>query len=128
MVLYITGCLSTEFQCNSTTCIDLIRRCDRTEDCSDGLDEKDCSKSPSPPPITSYHQFLLICQLIISTNYRCLFHNLSLSVYSFTFLYQFINILLFYLAWSRLLSNSIFLIYYLQCFGNAYLMIKKNEI
>ena len=40
----VLGCLSTEFQCNSTTCIDLIRRCDRVQDCSGGQDEEDCSK------------------------------------------------------------------------------------
>ncbi|GFO01757.1 low-density lipoprotein receptor-related protein [Plakobranchus ocellatus] len=38
----ICGCLPHEFQCNSSHCIDLVKRCDRTLDCQDGEDEEDC--------------------------------------------------------------------------------------
>lgn len=37
-----TGCLPNEFQCNATTCIDGIKRCDRAPDCQDEEDELDC--------------------------------------------------------------------------------------
>lgn len=38
------GCLPNEFKCNSTTCIDGIKRCDRQNDCENAEDERDCGK------------------------------------------------------------------------------------
>ncbi|RUS77961.1 hypothetical protein EGW08_014270, partial [Elysia chlorotica] len=38
----ICGCPPHEFACNSSHCIDLVRRCDLTQDCLDGSDELDC--------------------------------------------------------------------------------------
>ncbi|XP_025091011.1 G-protein coupled receptor GRL101-like [Pomacea canaliculata] len=36
------GCLPNEFQCNRSHCIDVIKRCDLTDDCQDGSDERNC--------------------------------------------------------------------------------------
>ncbi|KAK3782893.1 hypothetical protein RRG08_002522 [Elysia crispata] len=44
----ICGCPPHEFQCNSSHCIDLVRRCDVTEDCQDGSDELDCETFACP--------------------------------------------------------------------------------
>ncbi|CAH1772213.1 unnamed protein product [Owenia fusiformis] len=46
------GCLSNEFACNetysATQCIDVIRRCDRKEDCNNGADELECDTYTCP--------------------------------------------------------------------------------
>ena len=39
-----SGCLPHEFQCNMTSCIDGIKRCDRHKDCDNGADEEDCGE------------------------------------------------------------------------------------
>ncbi|KAL4218463.1 hypothetical protein ACF0H5_023197 [Mactra antiquata] len=44
----ICGCLPNEFQCNSTSCIDVIKRCDRHPDCHDGEDEINCETYMCP--------------------------------------------------------------------------------
>ena len=44
-LMSVAGCLPNEFQCNSTTCIDGIKRCDRRSDCQNAEDEMDCGKS-----------------------------------------------------------------------------------
>ncbi|XP_052762517.1 G-protein coupled receptor GRL101-like isoform X2 [Mya arenaria] len=42
------GCLPNEFQCNMTSCIDVIKRCDRNPDCQNGEDEMDCETYACP--------------------------------------------------------------------------------
>lgn len=37
------GCLQNEYQCTNK-CIELVRRCDKIDDCDSGEDEIDCSK------------------------------------------------------------------------------------
>lgn len=44
----ICGCLPNEFQCNRTSCIDVIKRCDRHPDCHDGEDEINCETYSCP--------------------------------------------------------------------------------
>ncbi|XP_041362016.1 G-protein coupled receptor GRL101-like [Gigantopelta aegis] len=44
----ICGCLPTEFQCNNSHCISLIKRCDHNWDCKDGNDELDCETFECP--------------------------------------------------------------------------------
>ncbi|KAH3712735.1 hypothetical protein DPMN_072490, partial [Dreissena polymorpha] len=43
------GCLPNEFQCNSTSCIDSIKRCDRNQDCQNSEDEIGCETYTCPP-------------------------------------------------------------------------------
>ena len=35
----MSGCDNDEFTCNNGECIEISRRCDKKEDCSDGEDE-----------------------------------------------------------------------------------------
>lgn len=45
----LCGCNGdTELQCNDMVCIDRMKRCDRSQDCEDGRDEKDCDLYTSP--------------------------------------------------------------------------------
>ncbi|KAI0209309.1 hypothetical protein LSAT2_006031 [Lamellibrachia satsuma] len=43
------SCHHDEFQCNATSCIDLIRRCDLYRDCENNSDEQDCETYVCPP-------------------------------------------------------------------------------
>ncbi|CAG5119298.1 unnamed protein product, partial [Candidula unifasciata] len=45
----ICGCLPTEFQCNMTTCINIVQRCDTRVDCDNGSDEMHCETYVCPP-------------------------------------------------------------------------------
>ncbi|CAE1285336.1 G-protein coupled receptor GRL101 [Acanthosepion pharaonis] len=45
----ICGCLPHEFQCNETTCVDLVKRCDTFRDCEEGEDEMECESYVCPP-------------------------------------------------------------------------------
>lgn len=42
---FVTACRSNEFRCNDGTCIDRRRKCDKTPDCPDRSDERDCGES-----------------------------------------------------------------------------------
>lgn len=64
-ILYtsILGCLKDiEFQCNSSVCIDMIRRCDTVQDCENGIDEEECGKiDPSITLPKLKRHLLFIC-------------------------------------------------------------------
>lgn len=40
----VLGCLANEFSCGDD-CVALVKRCDRHDDCVNGEDEQECSKS-----------------------------------------------------------------------------------
>lgn len=43
-LLWCLGCLANEFSCGDD-CVALVKRCDRHDDCVNGEDEQECSKS-----------------------------------------------------------------------------------
>lgn len=43
-LLWCLGCLDNEFNCGDH-CVALVKRCDRHDDCINGEDEQECSKS-----------------------------------------------------------------------------------
>ena len=42
VILSLSFCSLTQFSCDTGVCVDIERRCDQTEDCQDGSDEKNC--------------------------------------------------------------------------------------
>ncbi|GAB1600041.1 G-protein coupled receptor GRL101-like, partial [Argonauta hians] len=54
------GCLPHEFQCNETSCVDLVKRCDTVQDCFGGEDEINCESYVCPAHRTKCKNHLCV--------------------------------------------------------------------